>query len=195
MNPLNVWSKTILGWIVVSNDFFFLLLFSPSLFNLSFTTVCASFVFLLSPSIYLLCIFFSISHESCSHLLTLHLPLTPPTTSPLTHCHFLLPVFCHLCVFPFLLEDCEFAWTGPLMRSIICQQSQKNWFNIPTQRCKNKCTSLRCSSPLSRGPWGNQRPSVYLLGKLNCLCDMFKSCPKMGAFQVCVRVCASLLRL
>lgn len=187
--------KRSLAQLLFQMIFSLLLLFSPSLFNLSFTTVCASFVFLLSPSIYLLCIFFSISHESCSHLLTLHLPLTPSTTSPLTHCHFLLPVFCLLSVFPFFLEDCEFAWTGPLMRSIIYQQSQKNWFNIPTQRCKNKCTSLRCSSPLSRGPWGNQWPSVYLLDKLNYLCDMFKSCPKMGAVQVCVRVCASLLRL
>lgn len=96
---------------------------------LFFSSFCFSLFPLLISILILSVSFFISSHWVCTCL-------SPFSPSP---CYSLLALFHILScstellflLFPAFLEGCGCAWTGPLMRSIIYQQSQKYWFNNP----------------------------------------------------------------
>lgn len=95
---------------------------------LFFSSFCFSLFPLLISILILSVSFFISSHWVCTCLS----PFSPSRAIPSSPSFTSSPALLNYAsVFTAFLEGCGCAWTGPLMRSIIYQQSQKYWFNNP----------------------------------------------------------------
>lgn len=146
-----------------------MILFSRPSVLLSFIPICVLFLFSLSsaPFFFLPRLFF---------FLMSHFWLC--TYCPLPFKPLLLPLHSPTALSFAFLEDCEYAWMGPMIGSISHQQSQKYRFDTLTQGLAPP-SALQCS--FIRGGAGALSMSL----KFGCVCDRCKGlvCPKIHQFS------------